>query len=108
MNCSGDLKIFSNSWPSASNFKNFSRSLEQLFLTVGQNNFGKKIPFLHILTKKKKIRKKMEINYFIYLQALEDAKTAVRIDSNFVKGFVRISKCCVALGDTTSAKQVIF
>merc|ERR1712184_158186 len=33
--------------------------------------------------------------------------TAVRIDSNFVKGFVRISKCCVALGDTTSAKQAI-
>jgi DnaJ family protein C protein 7 len=42
-----------------------------------------------------------------YNKALEDAKTAVRIDSNFVKGFVRISKCCVALGDTTSAKQAI-
>ena len=25
---------------------NFSRSLEQFFLTVGQNNFGNKIPFL--------------------------------------------------------------
>ena len=24
----------------------FSRSLEQFFLTVGQNNFGKKIPYL--------------------------------------------------------------
>ena len=46
INCSGDLKIFVNSRPSASNFKSFSRSLEQFFLTVGQNNFGNKIPFL--------------------------------------------------------------
>ena len=35
-----------NSRPSASNFQSFSRSLEHFFLTVGQNNFGKKIPFL--------------------------------------------------------------
>ena len=34
---------FSNSRPSASNFKSFSRSLEQFLLTVGQNNFGNKI-----------------------------------------------------------------
>ena len=46
INCSSDLKIFANSRPSASNFKSFSRSLEQFFLTVGQNNFGNKIPFL--------------------------------------------------------------
>ena len=38
-NCSSDLKIFANSRPSASNFKSFSRSQEQFFLTVGQNNF---------------------------------------------------------------------
>ena len=44
--CSSDLKIFANSRPSASNFKSFSRSIEQFFLTVGQNNFGNKIPFL--------------------------------------------------------------
>ena len=31
--------------PSASNFKFFLRSLEEFFLTVGQNNFGNKIPF---------------------------------------------------------------
>ena len=44
-NCSSDLEIFANSRPSrpsymklasASNFKSFSRSLEQFFLTVGQ------------------------------------------------------------------------
>ena len=36
---------FANSGPSASNFKSFSQSLEQFFLTEGQNNFGNKIPF---------------------------------------------------------------
>ena len=44
MNCSSDLKNFANSWPSALNLK-FSQSLKQFFLTVGQNNFGNKIPF---------------------------------------------------------------
>ena len=37
--CSSDLKIFATSWPSATNLKSFSRSLEQFFLTVGQKNF---------------------------------------------------------------------
>ena len=46
MNCSSDLKIFENVKPSASNFKSFSQSLEQFFLTVGKNNFGNKIPFI--------------------------------------------------------------
>ena len=44
INCSNDLKNFANPWPSASNFKSFSRSVEQFFLTVGQNKFGNKIP----------------------------------------------------------------
>ena len=39
---------FANSRPSASNFKSFSRSLEQFFLTVSQNNFGNKIPVLQL------------------------------------------------------------
>ena len=46
INCSSDLKIFANSRPSALNFKSFFLSLEHFFLTVGQNNFGNKIPFL--------------------------------------------------------------
>ena len=37
--CSSDLKNFENSCCSASNFKCFSRSLEQFVLTVSQNNF---------------------------------------------------------------------
>ena len=46
MNCSSYLKNFETSRPSAKNFKGFSQSLEQFFLTVGQNNFGNKIPTL--------------------------------------------------------------
>ena len=41
-NCSNYLKIFANTRPSALNFKSFSWSLQQLFLTVGQNNFCNK------------------------------------------------------------------
>ena len=48
LTCSNDLKNIANSWPPASNFKSFSKSLEQFFLTVGQNNFGNKIPFLYL------------------------------------------------------------
>ena len=47
INCSCDLKFFSNSWLSASNFKSLSRSLEHFFLTVDQNNFGNKIPLFY-------------------------------------------------------------
>jgi hypothetical protein len=48
INCSSDLKNFENYRPSASNFKSFSQSLEQFFLTVGQNNFGNKILFSNV------------------------------------------------------------
>ena len=49
INCSSDLKNFANSRTLVSNFKSFSQSLEQFFLTVGQNNFGNKIPNLGVL-----------------------------------------------------------
>ena len=45
INCSCDYKNFADSRPLASNFKSFSRSLEQFFLTVDHYNFGNKIPF---------------------------------------------------------------
>ena len=48
VNCFIYLKYFANSWTSASNFKFFFWSLEQFFPTVGQNNFGNKIPFLFL------------------------------------------------------------
>ena len=53
INWSSDLKKFANSRPSALNFKKISRSLEQFFLTVGQNNFGNKVPFMSSLKIKK-------------------------------------------------------
>merc|ERR1712018_849314 len=37
-----------------------------------------------------------------YNKALEDAKIAVQLDTNFVKGYMRIAKCCMALGETPS------
>ena len=52
IDCSSDLKMFENFRPSASNFKSFSRSLQQFFLTVRQNNFGNKIPFFWFFLKK--------------------------------------------------------
>ena len=58
-----DLKNFANSRPSASNFKSFSRSLEQFFLTVGQNNFGNKIPFLKLVLYIKWQVLDLQINY---------------------------------------------
>ena len=42
-----------------------------------------------------------------FTQALSDAKCSVELDSNFVKGYIRVSKCCVALGDAISAQQAI-
>ena len=52
-----DFKFFANSLPSASNFKGFFRSLEQFFLTVGQNNFGNKTPLhTHVYKRTKGFR----------------------------------------------------
>ena len=44
-----DFKNFANSQPSPWNFKSSSRSQEQYFLPVGQNNFGNKYQFLWFL-----------------------------------------------------------
>uniref|UniRef100_A0A6M2DFZ9 DnaJ homolog subfamily C member 7 n=1 Tax=Xenopsylla cheopis TaxID=163159 RepID=A0A6M2DFZ9_XENCH len=42
-----------------------------------------------------------------FKNALEDARKAVLLDSNFVKGYVRIAKCCVSLGDLAGLDQAI-
>lgn len=42
-----------------------------------------------------------------YRAALADARLAVQLDALFEKGFVRIAKCCIALGDATSAEQAV-
>ena len=64
MNCSSDLKNFANSWPSASNFKTFSQSLEHFFLTLGQKNFLQ-TPFWSWSSSKK-----VEIHAHIFLSII--------------------------------------
>lgn len=34
----------------------------------------------------------------MYKKALQDAQKAVSLDSTFTKGFIRMAKCCIALG----------
>lgn len=34
----------------------------------------------------------------MYKKALEDAQKAVALDPTFTKGYIRVTKCCIALG----------
>jgi DnaJ family protein C protein 7 len=43
----------------------------------------------------------------LYQDALEDARESTRLDSGFAKGYVRIAKCCLALGDTAAALNAV-
>ena len=79
INCSSDLKIFENSQPSASNFKSFFRSLQQFFLTVGQNNFGDKIPKIICCWNKKlwkecKAKVQITIIWIVYSHGILEMK----------------------------------
>eukprot|EP00095_Tigriopus_kingsejongensis_P003055 maker-scaffold101_size371023-snap-gene-0.23 protein:Tk03055 transcript:maker-scaffold101_size371023-snap-gene-0.23-mRNA-1 annotation:"-like protein subfamily c member 7" len=40
-------------------------------------------------------------------EGLNDAKTSVELDSEFTKGYIRMVKCCIALGEVASAKQAL-
>lgn len=42
-----------------------------------------------------------------YKGALRDSRDAVSFDEKFAKGYDRIIKCCLALGDTVAAEQTI-
>ncbi|KAK8372439.1 hypothetical protein O3P69_011027, partial [Scylla paramamosain] len=42
-----------------------------------------------------------------YTEALNDAREAVRLDKTFVKGYIRVAKCNIALGDATAALSVL-
>ncbi|XP_049786503.1 dnaJ homolog subfamily C member 7 [Schistocerca cancellata] len=42
-----------------------------------------------------------------YKEALEDARKSVLLDPRFVKGYIRIAKCSLALGDITAAENAI-
>merc|ERR1711872_707122 len=39
-------------------------------------------------------------------QALEDARTSTTLEPTFEKGWTRLARCCVLLGDTVTAKQL--
>lgn len=43
----------------------------------------------------------------MYQDALEDARESIRLDTGFAKGYVRVAKCCLALGDTAAALNAI-
>jgi len=40
-------------------------------------------------------------------QALEDARNSIKLDPDFTKGWTRVARCCILLGDTVSAKQAL-
>merc|ERR1719474_987841 len=42
-----------------------------------------------------------------FTQALADAKNAVQLDADFVKGYIRVAKCCISLGDVVSAEAAL-
>lgn len=42
-----------------------------------------------------------------YNSALTDARIAIRLDPSFEKAYVRIAKCCLALGDIIGTEQAI-
>ena len=78
------LSYIANSQPSSSNFKSFSQSLEQFFLTVGQNNFGNEIPFL------------IRIVCFYYSTDMNNVATSKRISfhsDRFIQKMDNIVSC---------------
>jgi len=42
-----------------------------------------------------------------YKNALADARKSLQIDPIYSKGYIRVSKCCLVLGDLTGAEQAI-
>ncbi|KAJ0181746.1 hypothetical protein K1T71_002468 [Dendrolimus kikuchii] len=42
-----------------------------------------------------------------YKKALEDAQKAVTLDPTFTKGYIRMAKCCIALGDLSGGEQAV-
>lgn len=42
-----------------------------------------------------------------FQDALEDARKSVQLDNTFIKGYVRIAKCSIALGDLVTAESTI-
>ena len=43
----------------------------------------------------------------LFSDALQDARESIRLDATYAKGYVRIAKCCLALGDSAAALNAI-
>ena len=71
---------------SASNFKSFSRSLEQFFLTLGQNNFGNKIPILNSSGKKEE---RIYENGVLSGAAIIYGTDGDKFEFNYVEGIIQ-------------------
>ena len=95
MNCSSDLKIFANSWPSSSNFKGFSRSLEYFFLTVCQNNFETKYHGFFFLPCMHAVMKMATMSSFLAPHSIHEAKESTLLMWPIVKLYLSISKQAV-------------
>ena len=89
-NCSSDLKMFTNSQPSASNLKSFSWSLEQFFLTVGQNNFGNKIPLCMNFWKIRIFFQTVHIIDWVHKKEFKSMCLKISVRHHFLK----LHKCC--------------
>ena len=113
-------KSLKNSRPKASNFKSFSQSLEQFFLTVGQNNLSNKVPFPHSLKTHKGCLKyflknpNYEYKNFLALWTLKFSQITRTKKHKFTNSdFLSPKKtsCCYAvfvLSKTKSKKSGIF
>lgn len=42
-----------------------------------------------------------------YKEALNDARKSISLDSKFEKGYLRVAKCCLLLGDLVQTEQII-
>ncbi|XP_065213632.1 dnaJ homolog subfamily C member 7 [Planococcus citri] len=40
-----------------------------------------------------------------YYKALEDARKSINLDTQFVKGYLRIIRCCITMGETVEAEK---
>ena len=99
INCSSDLKNFANSRPSTSNFKSFSRSLEQFFLTVGQNYFGNKIPLMNPFWESGFFRPKFML--------FNPQHSQIGLTKTFEFFFFWLRKCVRTLGRALSLEGVL-
>ena len=66
INCSSDLRIFENSRPLASNFKRFSRSLEQFWYQNANSNFLlRRVIWQFLLVMRTKSKYLLKLNHLI-------------------------------------------